>query len=764
MDWVRLHLRRSFPLLLCAALFLFLSSCMLWAQTNAPLCGPSPEVQAALHQIYARKQAPNETDYTYWHSRMVALKALVQRYPNSFFAQNAYVIFMQAPDPSTGGYPSERGALKVIAKYKALHEHHPDDAFIETLYAKTLINRDTPAAIKLLDDALRKMPSFPVPDMDLVRIYASRNFRDLPKAESYLSSFLAACPARISAYMWLQRMGTNGFTRKAVVEWRKALGKQNNGQAIGQYPALWGLEFKLHPPSEYPAVRKQVAADVARIRALKLQKDPAWWYALSQGYRLAGDWKQARWAQTAFRKHVVVIGAPPQVPEVSRWFKHNPRPRPGASAEERQAYFRKELKQTDRWIRKYPKSRVVWGDRLGAMKALDDVPAAECASTVERLLQLDQANSGPLPIYWRTYFEFADFLSQKNAAPTLDVELAQKAMHLAVTNWENIPVADLSSTKDDFDFYPNFYWPVEKAQLLIYEAEGYTQLKEPKKALAALAKTNLQLQALDSDMTAEPGRRQLLDRNSLYHRCEYLYWQGMARVAQLEGHNTDAMAYFQSALVARFGSDRMPAAGAKDKLADAAHRLWVKLGGTVNGWNAWYGERANAMGSQPHLEWKTSGKPLPPFRLTDLHGKTWKLAGLRGKVVVLDFWATWCIYCREELPHLEKLAEQYRNQPDVLFLSMDTDDDPGLIDPFLKQHKLTFPVLPAEAYATDTLKVDFIPQIWIVGPDGVVRLKGVGYDPTGNWVQAMKDAIGKFVRQAAGRAVPSAKGTTHPSS
>jgi len=56
------------------------------------------------------------------------------------------------------------------------------------------------------------------------------------------------------------------------------------------------------------------------------------------------------------------------------------------------------------------------------------------------------------------------------------------------------------------------------------------------------------------------------------------------------------------------------------------------------------------------------------------------------------------------LPRLEKVAEQYKNQPDVLFLSLNLDDDPGLVDPFLKQHKLSFPVLPAYTYATDTLK------------------------------------------------------------
>ncbi|MDE3136223.1 MAG: TlpA family protein disulfide reductase [Acidobacteriota bacterium] len=692
---------------------------------------------------------------------MAALKALLERYPNNFFVQSEYVNAMMAPDPSTDGWPSERGTLKVIAEYKALHERHPDDAVIEILYARTLTDRDTPAAIKLLDDALRKMPSFPLPNLDLVRIYTSPNFRDQAKAESHLSAFLSACPESAEGYTWLRSMANDDFTRKSMAQFRK-VAETRTAQTVGVYPELWGLEFKSHPRSDYPALRKQVAADVARIRALNLQKEFRWWYALEQGYRLLGDQKQLKWAETESDKQIQLPGSSPRIPEVAQWFNAHPYPGPDAPKEKKQAYFRAELQQTDQWVKKYPNSRQVWRDRMTAMEALDDVSAAECATTLKNILQLDQANAGPLPLYWRTYFDLADFLSQKSVEPAQEVELARKGLDTAVEDWENIPVADLNATKDDLDYYPNFYWPVEKAQLLMYEAEGYSRLQQPEKSLAALGKANLQIQALNSDMTADPSRRQLHDRNSLYHRAEYLYWRGMARVAQLQGQNTDAMAYYQSALVARLGSDRMPSPGEKDELADAAHKLWVSLGGTENGWNAWYGERANALANQPRLEWETASQPLPPFRLTDLHGKTWQLADLKGKVVVLNFWATWCIYCREEFPNLEKLAEQYKNQPDVVFLSMDTDDDPGLVDPFLKQHKLTFPVLSAEAYATDTLKVDLIPQIWIVGPDEVVHLKAVGYDPTGKWVQGMKDAIDKFKSQAVGTAAPASEDETRP--
>ena len=87
--------------------------------------------------------------------------------------------------------------------------------------------------------------------------------------------------------------------------------------------------------------------------------------------------------------------------------------------------------------------------------------------------------------------------------------------------------------------------------------------------------------------------------------------------------------------------------------------------------------------------------------------------------------------------------EQYKNRSDVQFITLNMDDNPGLIAPFLKEHQLAFVVIPAYSYVTETLKVMGIPQNWIVDGDGVVRLKGVGYDATEKWVTGMKDAIEK---------------------
>ncbi len=93
---------------------------------------------------------------------------------------------------------------------------------------------------------------------------------------------------------------------------------------------------------------------------------------------------------------------------------------------------------------------------------------------------------------------------------------------------------------------------------------------------------------------------------------------------------------------------------------------------------------------------------------------------------------------------MQKLTEQYKDRKNVVFLSLNLDDNPGLIGPIMAEQKLTFTVLPAYSYVTDKLKIDLVPQNWIVGPDGIIRLKGIGsYDSIEKWEPGMKEAIEK---------------------
>jgi thiol-disulfide isomerase/thioredoxin len=87
-----------------------------------------------------------------------------------------------------------------------------------------------------------------------------------------------------------------------------------------------------------------------------------------------------------------------------------------------------------------------------------------------------------------------------------------------------------------------------------------------------------------------------------------------------------------------------------------------------------------------------AARPAPPLSLTDLDGKTWDLPALQGRAVLLNFWATWCEPCREEMPSLEALAQRHRADP-VLVLTVNYQESEPGIRRFLERVPLALPVL-----------------------------------------------------------------------
>ncbi len=98
--------------------------------------------------------------------------------------------------------------------------------------------------------------------------------------------------------------------------------------------------------------------------------------------------------------------------------------------------------------------------------------------------------------------------------------------------------------------------------------------------------------------------------------------------------------------------------------------------------------------------------------------------------------------------------ETYKDRTDVQFITFNMDDNPGLAEPYMKEHQLSLIVVPAHTFVNETLKIYAIPQNWIVDPHGAVRLKGIGYDATEKWEIGMTEAIEKVRPPAATGAAP----------
>lgn len=117
------------------------------------------------------------------------------------------------------------------------------------------------------------------------------------------------------------------------------------------------------------------------------------------------------------------------------------------------------------------------------------------------------------------------------------------------------------------------------------------------------------------------------------------------------------------------------------------------------------------------------GKTAPDFLLTDLNDKPQKLSDFRGKVVFLNFWATWCKPCREEMPSMEVLHKNFEKDGlVVLAVSIDRVTTTKDIPPFIKGMNLTFPVLVDSWGKTDKpYKRMGVPETFIIDQQGVIR-------------------------------------------
>ncbi len=117
------------------------------------------------------------------------------------------------------------------------------------------------------------------------------------------------------------------------------------------------------------------------------------------------------------------------------------------------------------------------------------------------------------------------------------------------------------------------------------------------------------------------------------------------------------------------------------------------------------------------------------FTVTALDGKKFQLASLKGKLVIMDFWATWCVPCRIQHPLYENLREQFGSRGDVVFLEMNADEDRTVIEPFLTAEKWDKNVYFEDGLAR-LLNVMNIPTTVLIDKRGHIASRMDGFDPS----------------------------------
>jgi thiol-disulfide isomerase/thioredoxin len=226
-----------------------------------------------------------------------------------------------------------------------------------------------------------------------------------------------------------------------------------------------------------------------------------------------------------------------------------------------------------------------------------------------------------------------------------------------------------------------------------------------------------------------------------------------ARWLAAAGKNQEAIQYLAYAFaIAAFKSTDPEGATDRDKMAD----LYRKQNGSEAGLGdlvlkaydntstLFATRRAEIRAMDPNSQVKD---PMH-YTVSSVDGAKLDLSSLSGKVVVLDFWATWCGPCRQQHPLYEEVKAKFKDSPDLVFLAINTDQDRTLVKPFLEQVKWSQQVYFEDGLA-NLLQVSSIPTTIIFGKKGEVVSRMPGFLP-----DRFVDMLTERIDDALGRPIP----------
>lgn len=639
------------------------------------------------------------------------IEALAARYPDSFTVQAARLSFYRS-------YFRELwpGLMQSYLKRAEQDERNP---LALALAAEALYGRDTPRAIRLLEQALEIAPGYPWAALRLADIYHSGKFEDIEKARRYFEIFAGACGENLTRPVdWLLGVGwimgkvAAPETQAAVARAMRArLERETDTEGLLDYELLWALEFRTTPPAGHGSLRTRVAADVARLEKLNPKPDSRWLGMLLSGLKQSGA---PRATLEAFEDRILKEAPSSALAyriTYERWEKQHRQPedhRDGAAWAAWEKAYRAALKQ---WAKQFKEARWLESSYLRAAIEAGEMTEKEAVAALTEQLEKELEIWGPSS---SLYLEAATSLVRKAWAPKTALGWVEKA-------WVLAEAADRRRLEDDTLKEALRKQIEESGGARSYAAPVYLRVLQ----LAGRRKCPPSLRAY-VERPLPSGKSGLSDR----------YW-AMARLAALEDRTADALAFYQAALSCRERPPRHFRGKLNDELAEEAKAAFLKARGSEKALALW-SQLASPKQELIEGRWEKPQKPLPAFELADLSGKIWKLKDLEGKALLINLWATWCGPCRSELPHLQKLYEKTKERSDVQVLSFNVDEEPGLVEPFLKEHNFTFPVLLAYGFVRGLFDGYGIPQNWLIDPKGNWIATQIGFDASdSDWVGSM---------------------------
>jgi thiol-disulfide isomerase/thioredoxin len=669
-------------------------------------CEPPSPVRAAIAASTLPAGPQNFPD-----QRIAAARKVRDQFPSDYFAHRFY----QEQFFNQGVYAKE-----VLEEYRALDQSRSgDSALFLLLYARVLTGTNTKEAIRIFNALLARDPANPLAHLRLAEIYSAPAFRDREKVRANVEVYWKACPASLGGFSLVTRSADEALAGSAAPRLRKLLEPRSDDEALSLYQTLWSLEFKAVPTPGHDAVRARVRKDVGKLRSQDLEKHPMLAATLAEGYKILDDAEGRKWAEAAMAKHPQPGGSA-SAQAVREWHQAHKWRFPYGHRADMELL----VNQAGEWIRQWPDDPDVRRERFHALSSLEFTQLDDVVAAAHDWVRVWEAH----PTGFEPYTEVIGFYQHHRIRFDEMRGLIDKAVKALPGVSEPPPVSDL---------YPGIV-----PQAAMEQQRTLSTLSAASSALVAIKEYDRASEILAQLRAALPQKGGANAGHTPSESAERTYWESMAKLAEGRG---DINSYLENKRQVILLNPMMGAYEARQ-----LREVWREAKGTADGFDAWLGlpeSAKSAATTRPSVatsfqqNWSTLSKPLPDFTITDAAGKTWRLADLKGKTTFINVWATWCGPCLAELPYVQKLHEALNDRTGLVLITLNVDDNPGLIAPFLKEHHYTFPALPGSTVAGTLAPQLSIPRNWIVDAAGVWREERIGFTAADTWV---KDMIGEL--------------------
>ena len=205
---------------------------------------------------------------------------------------------------------------------------------------------------------------------------------------------------------------------------------------------------------------------------------------------------------------------------------------------------------------------------------------------------------------------------------------------------------------------------------------------------------------------------------------EILLYLGMAY--EKSGRADEAIDAYSRSVAVFLGEDQ--------RASEPLRALYQKRHGSLEGLDERIAAAREKSLRRIALDSRREDRPAPAWELRDLSGKTVKMSDFKGKLIVMDFWGSWCPPCREELPSFQAMYDKYKDRG-VVFLGMNWERaaEPGArmkaVTDFMARNKYTFPVIiDHDRVAVEAYEIEGFPTVFVIDKTGTIRYRNVGYD------------------------------------